>query len=127
MNYGELVHTENVQGVTYNLYVAQEDIDVRGNASAWDDEAENEAYANEIIERLDNGEVWAWAAVTVEAEFMGVSACDHLGACCYKDTADFVVAGGYYDDMKSEALDALVAKCKATAAVYRKLRKLVKA
>src|SRR5664279_5141177 len=114
INYGELVHTEDVQGVTYNLYIMQDDLEVRGNASAWDDEAENEAYANEIITRLDAGDTWAWAAVTVQAEFMGISACDHLGACCYKDTADFVSAetGGYYADMKSEALDALMAKCK---------------
>ena len=126
MNYGELVHTEEVKGITYRVYVAQDDLEVRGNASAWDDEAENEAYASEIIARLDDGDMWAWAQVTVEAEFMGVSGEDHLGACSYRNTADFCCEDGYYPDMKAQALDALLAQCNKASIAYRELCKLVK-
>ena len=108
----ELVHTEVLDGITYKLFISQDDIPVRGNAMASGDEAEDKAVEDEILSRLDDGDTWAWASVNVQAsvtidgeEFTGD---DYLGGCCYHDTADFITGNGYYDDMKNESRDALL-------------------
>ncbi len=103
---GELVHTE-VQGpVTYRTYIQQDDTEVKGNALASGDDDLDASVEAEIIARLDSGDTWAWALVFVEASVEGCETTggDYLGACCYKNTADFINPGGYYNDMKSEAL-----------------------
>jgi hypothetical protein len=106
---GELVHTEtDARGIGYRLYIQPDDLEVWGNALASGDDAEDKRYEDEIIARLKNGgDVWAWAQVSVEARYKGFSGWDYLGGCSYKDTADFVEPGGYYDYMKSEALSQL--------------------
>ena len=109
MKHGELVHTEtDERGIEYRLYIQQDDQEVRGNASAWDDEAENKAYEDAIIERLDSGDVWAWAVVTVEARYKDFSGLDNLGACCYENTAAFITPDGYWPDMKAESYSDLL-------------------
>lgn len=105
------VHTETIDGITYTLSIEQEDIEVRGNAMASGDDTVDTAAENEIIERLDNGDVWAWfgatctASITIDGEtFEGK---DHLGACCYTGLEEFIAEGGYWPDMRSEAKGAL--------------------
>lgn len=77
---------------------------VRGNALASGDDALDREVEDQIIARLDGGDVWAWAFVTVEARYAGLVGKDHLGACSYNDEKDFRTPGGYFDDMKAEAL-----------------------
>ena len=106
--------------VTYELIVQQDDIPVRGNAMASGDVAYDKRVEGEIIRRLENGDVWAWAHVIVIAHYDGIDdvhGCDHLGCCSYRDEADFCQPGGYYDDMKAVAVDDLRAKMEAIAAV----------
>jgi hypothetical protein len=95
--------------IIIRLDVEQCDIPVRGNALAMEDEAQNKACEDEIIRRRDNGDVFAWFNAIVEARaevqgevFIGR---DTLGACSYKDLADFKRPGGYYEDMKQEAIN----------------------
>jgi len=109
---------ERFPGVTFRIEAEQDSEQVRGNALASGDKDEDRACEDEIIERLDNGDVWAWASVAVRAslditdpedegaviEFEGT---DYLGACSYADEADFAQQGGYFDDMKSQAVDDL--------------------
>lgn len=108
----ELVHTEVENGITYKLSIEQDDTRVRGNALASGNNAEDKAYEDEIIARLDNGDTWAWANANVEASIELAGATfrgdDWLGANSYKDTAEFITPGGYYDDMKKVAYDALI-------------------
>jgi hypothetical protein len=106
MAYIEVVHTETDGAVTYRLYIEQDDTPVRGNAMASGDDAADKEAEGAILERLDAGDVWAWAFVTVEAQVDEFTAVDTLGGCCYRDTADFI-NGPYYADMKSEARRAL--------------------
>jgi len=113
------VHSEtDTRGVRYDLFIEQDDLSVRGNALASGDDAQDRACEDEILERLEAGDVWAWASVEVRASFDGFEASDYLGGCSYRDTADFL-AGGYYEDMKAEALASLIGSlegaCKAHA------------
>ena len=102
---GEMVHSEQSDGIEYQLWISPDDLAVRGNALASGDDAEDKACEDEILARLESGDVWAWAAVTCRAipvgndEFWGA---DHLGGCSYENTAGFL-AGGYWADMKEVA------------------------
>lgn len=102
--------TENE--VTIRVTAELDHIPVRGNAMASGDDAADRECEDEILARLDDGDVWAWACVTVRAtwtapsgrEYVGV---DHLSACCYANEADFRQEGGYFRDMVATALDDL--------------------
>jgi hypothetical protein len=107
----ELFHTETIDGIEYRLYAMQDDLQVRGNALVSGDDDTDRDAEDEIIDRLDRGDIWAWASVKVEAvldvdgeEFIGD---DYLGGCSYADYRDFIAPGSYYDDMKAEALNRL--------------------
>ena len=93
--------------VMIRLIAEPEFLPVEGNASATDDDALDREIAQRILRRLDQGDVWAWAMVTVTVCWGPFSASDYLGSCCYEDEADFCQSGGYYDDMVEAALEAL--------------------
>jgi hypothetical protein len=88
------------------LEAIPETVRVRGNASAWSEE-EDKAYEDEILARLESGDIWAWftAKVTVR-DSHGREASDYLGCCCYEDAWDFK-RGGYYLDMIRTCIDEL--------------------
>lgn len=102
-----------IEQVKFTLEAEQDDIPVRGNAMASGDEEVDKRYEDEIIERLNNGDVWAWASVCVKAEWRGIEGTAYLGGCCYKDEDDFKKEGIYYDGMKQDAYDELIGKIKA--------------
>lgn len=83
--------------VDFEIEVHQDDTPVRGNALASGDEDEDRACEDEILRRLDQGDVWAWACVRVIATcegFRGESS--WLGGCSYRSERDFrlEVGGG---------------------------------
>jgi hypothetical protein len=80
---------------------------VRGNALASGDAAADREAEDEIIARLDAGDVWAWASVIVIAEYYGTEGGDSLGCCSYRDERDFRATPGYWDDMKKAACEDL--------------------
>lgn len=94
---------------TVTLTTEPEDMPVRGNAMASDDDAADKEVEDEIIRRLDDGDEWAWCVVRVRASLHGQHADAYLGGCSYRDEAEFK-AGGYFEDMRDEALDALARK-----------------
>lgn len=97
--------------VEYEIFVRQDDTPVRGNAMASGDEDYDREIEDEIINRLDNGDVWAWATIEVRATvpgIPGVSGSDYLGNCTYANQAEFEKPGCYYDDMKAVALVSLL-------------------
>ena len=126
----QLVHTEKDGVVTYRLYVAEEDIPVRGNAMASGDDDLDKDVEDGIIERLNDGDMWAWCQVVVKAEVNGITGQDSFGCCSYKDTSDFIQPGGYYDDMKKGAYADmkkgayadLVNECETACATLQLLR-----
>jgi len=93
--------------VTFELHVHQEDIPVRGNAICSRDDERDAEVEDDIIVRLNNGDVWAWCYVEVRAAWNGFAESDYLGGCSYAGEDDFRTPGGYFDDMKETALDNL--------------------
>ena len=97
--------------ITYLLTVDFEETPVRGNAMASGDDVEDKKIEDAILARLDQGDVWAWADVTVTAKvtFEGevFTARASLGCCSYRDEAEFA-ADGYFGDMCKEARDELM-------------------
>ncbi len=100
--------------VQFVLRVQPEHAPVRGNALASGDDAIDKECEDQIIARLESGDDWAWCMVVVEARYHGLVGSDTLGCCSYQDEADFR-AGGYYDDMKAEALADLQRQIDALA------------
>lgn len=107
--------------VEFSLEIHPEDIPIEGNCSAIDDEtdASTERW---IREQLERGNEWAWCTVVVKAQWNGFEASDALGACSYSSEKDFVQPGGYFDDMKANALAQLNDSLRETNENLKKLR-----
>lgn len=84
-----------------------EDCEVRGNALASGDDAEDRREEDRILAELERGNTWAWCTARVVAEYAGLIGEDYLGCCSYRDEADFRAPGGYFDDMMATALEEL--------------------
>ena len=94
--------------VKFTLTAEQDDLPVRGNAMVSGDAAADKEVEDEIIARLDKGDIWAWASVKVTAEWNGYKGVNHLGACTCDNEQDFIVGNSdYYSDMCDNALDEL--------------------
>jgi len=83
----------------FDLFVEHETIPVRGNAMASEDPEYNRQVEDEILSRLENGDVWAWASVRAEGRWNGLVEWDSLGCCSYEDREAFL-RDGYWADMK---------------------------
>ena len=103
MDWKPLVQEE----VTIRLEAEPEWVPVAGNAIASGDDAFDRQIEDEILARLEQGDIWAWAAVTVTVSWGPFSASDHLGCCSYAAEGDFRQSGGYFDDMVDQALEEL--------------------
>ena len=91
------------------LEIRESDVPIRGNAMVSGNSKYDRKVENEIIERLDSGDIYAWfdAKVTVSIEVNGITfeGYDILGACSYTFLTQFLESSGYYDDMVQTALD----------------------
>lgn len=96
-----------MEEVEFTLETLEEDIPVRGNAIASDDEDYDREIEDAILARLEDGDIWAWCCVKVTAKWNGFEGDDYLGACSYANEEEFIRLSGYYDDMKERALDDL--------------------
>lgn len=103
----------NPDEVIFTLAAEQDDIPIRGNAIVSGDDDFDERVARDIEAQLEEGNVWAWASVKVTASWAGFTGTDYLGGCSYKDEADFRQPGGYFEDMLTEAVKALVSEIEA--------------
>lgn len=98
--------TEN--DVEFLLEIEEEHTSVRGNAMvSGDDEADRE-LEDEILDRLDRGDLWAWCTVKVsavweDAEGNEVKGVAYLGCCSYENKREFK-NDPLWDDLKIEAL-----------------------
>ena len=90
--------------VAFRVEILPEDTPVRGNAIASGDDELDRQVEDEILARLDACDLWAWCVVRVIASFGPLEADAVLGGCSYCDEAGFTEPGGYFDDMKKEAL-----------------------
>lgn len=90
--------------VEFTISVDYEDLCVE---ESFEDTPDGKAMVKEIKERMGTGDVWAWCSIKVSATWKGFKGWDCLGGCSYYDQEDFESDGGYYPQMKAEALDKL--------------------
>jgi hypothetical protein len=93
--------------VEIEIFVEVDHCPIRGNASASGNDEYDKKVEDEIIARLNDGDVWAWASVEVCVYYDEISRSDYLGCCTYKNEKDFIENSGYYDDMVESALEEL--------------------
>ena len=105
----------SIEDVEFSLNIEPEHIPVKGNAIVSGDVETDKKVEDEIFERLDRGDLWAWCTVEVTAEWKGLEGVNYLGCCCYADEKEFKAEGGHYEDMKQEAYNDLIAQLKQLA------------
>jgi len=92
---------------TIRVLAEPDPVPVEGNACASGDDDFDREVEHNILCRLYQGDVWAWAAVTIVVAWGSFEDRTYLGCCSYADENDFKQPGGYFDDMVAEALDEL--------------------
>lgn len=92
---------------TIEILAEEDTTPVRGNAIATGDDKIDRRVENRILRRLEDGDVWAWASVTVRGTWRGLTAEEYLGACNYRDEKQFR-RDGYFSDMRAAVLSSLV-------------------
>lgn len=97
----------SIEDVEFELYVRVSDIPITGNVSDSGDCLVDRNREYKVRDRLNDGDTWAWADVTLTAKWKSFKGVDHLGACSYKDTTDFKLYGPY-SDMKGIAYHDLI-------------------
>lgn len=107
---------ETPEGIHLRLTIEPDDTPVEGNAMASGDDAADAEYEQAIIKRLEDGDAWAWASVTVRASFKTLEGFDGLGSCCYPGFDEFAACDGYLPDMVEYAIDELIKNAKTARA-----------
>lgn len=102
--------TKDSPGIEITLTCEPEELPLKGNVMASDDEAADNLEEARIAESLNRGNEWAWCCAHVRVMYKDtLRADDYLGACSYDSAEDFI-AGGYYADMVNGCIDALNAQ-----------------
>ena len=96
--------------VTILVDAVPDDIPVRGNACVSGDDEFDHQVEDEILQRLERDDVWAWACVSVTVCWESQEATEYLGCCCYQDEEQFQ-RSGYMADMIDTALDSINTRC----------------
>lgn len=92
--------------ITIIVTALPEEIPVKGNAICSGDENFDQLVEHEILSRLEQDDVWAWATVAVSVTWNGHEATEYLGCCSYDDEEAFRGCG-YCTDMVDAALNQL--------------------
>jgi hypothetical protein len=87
----EVIPEDEIEGPTYDDFASGDDVADR-------------QMVDEMNERRNGGDIWAWFSAHVRVTFGEFKSSQYLGACSYSDEADFR-QGGYFDDMVAEAID----------------------
>ena len=89
--------------VEFRIRCQPEEIPFVGNCCCIDD-ATDQRTEEWIRDQLERGNDWAWCQVTVTASWNGLEGHAYLGGCSYRSHEEFCLEGGYYLDLKAEAL-----------------------
>lgn len=93
--------------VEFTFEALPEDLPVKGNACFIDPETD-EKIENEIIKRLNEGDLSAWFCATITASFRGITTTEYLGCCSYASLDDFETDPYYIEMMKQAAFESLL-------------------
>ena len=106
----------NVEDVEFELTIMQDGSSISDYMSFDDKDTEDE-IVSQVEQELEDGSTWAWCIVTLNASWAGFHGVASIGAASIlSDCLDegethedyFREKYGYYDDMKSEALEDLI-------------------
>ncbi len=92
--------------VEFSATIEPDDTPVRGNFMATEDPEQDRAAEDEVIRRLDSGDVSAWCGLVVRAEWRGFKGVASLWGCSYA-SEDELLASDYMSALRDEAFDAL--------------------
>ncbi len=95
------IRTALAKHAEIELEIFPEDLQIDGNASAIDEDADRE-IADDIRAQLESGNECAWCVVVVKARWCGFTGTDSLGACSYPGLA--ALREDLFESMKQEAL-----------------------
>lgn len=98
--------------VEFEIVLMEEDPCLVRGSFATDEPEKDRELEEDILRRLRDGDQWAWCCVKVVARWNGFEAFDTLGCCSYESEKDFK-RGGYWEDMKAEALRGLNEEARA--------------
>lgn len=107
--WAEVKRLERDPEIEIELIAIADDLQVRGNALCSGNDKLDKQCEDEILRRLDSGDVWAWASAEVKVTKGGLTESEYLGGCSYKDAQDFKRCGYYYD-MVTTALERIEAE-----------------
>ena len=101
-------------GLDCELLIEQDDSQVRGNALASGDDALDRTAENDILGRLDSGDISAWCGVVVNVTISAWTGTASIWACTLDDTytADIVASD---HGLLEEAFDDLLRVLNAAA------------
>lgn len=100
------IKTLKSEEVEFILECEEEQVPVRGNLCASGDDDQDRKDENHVIRQLEYGNQWSWCSVKMTAKYKDFKGVDYLGCCSYKNEEDFK-NGGYFEDMKVQALEDL--------------------
>ena len=90
--------------VEFSFDIESDDIPVRGSFASGDNKLDKE-LEDDIIKRVNGGDILSWCCAKVTAEWEGHKGHAYLGGCSYDSYAD--AEKDLFENMKDEALDAL--------------------
>jgi hypothetical protein len=101
--------------VAFEIECMPEDESPIGHFQSGDPEYEesDNAFERKIMREVEWNQ-WVWCCVKVTAKFEGFEGVDFLGCCSYESQDDFE-KNGYFEDMKTEALNDLNQELQAVA------------
>jgi len=105
--------------VEFTLTVEADDLPVRGAFDLGDPE-ETKKLEDELIARLERGDVWAKCIIKVTAKWGTWKGDDYLCGCSYRDEDQFT-QDQYYEDMKFRALENLNDRISVTVESLKEL------
>lgn len=116
-----ILHKLTLDDVDISIHCEAEDIPVRGNLVDSGDAEQDKEMEDEVLDRLNDGDEWAWCSIEVRATHKGIYASEYLGGCSYVGERDFVKNSGYYEDMVQRAIEGLQSVLDAQAATVAAL------
>lgn len=99
---------------------AEQEYETPENCFASGDDEQDAETVRAIRADYESGNEWAWCAIKLRVEYMGIDATEWLGACSYASREDFK-RGGYYADMLASATEQLCDKVRAMRDVLNAL------
>lgn len=106
-------YVETIDGVTYTLDLEEED-------HPPEEDFEEQSQIDYVRGEIAKGNLFAFFCAKVTARAGGCEGVHYFGSCSYKDAADFCQEGGYWPQLKADALAELKGELESAVAAGKK-------